>query len=214
MQKNAGKKTQKRLLYKTNNCRDLDGKEDLSEEQSKILLYLPGARSSSCNHCHSCNVCVLRRDHHCTLLGKCVGFTNYRYFICSLFHGWIALLLTTILNAEIFINLLNEGNSFHSFFLLFMPWMMLLTAVSTSKSKCLTATPPFRATKRETSRFNFFRARLTLSTDLACLHASLPTTSDHTIIVPGKLVLNLKKSNFMSLASCLVERAARSFPPA
>ncbi|XP_068115682.1 probable palmitoyltransferase ZDHHC24 [Hyperolius riggenbachi] len=87
-----------------------------------------------CNHCHSCNVCVLRRDHHCTLLGKCVGFTNYRYFICSLFHGWIALLLTTILNAEIFINLLNEGISFHSFFLLFMPWMMLLTGQVTAST--------------------------------------------------------------------------------
>ncbi|XP_068114129.1 ghrelin-like isoform X2 [Hyperolius riggenbachi] len=38
MQKNAGKKTQKRLLYKANNCRDLDGEEDLSEEQSKVTI--------------------------------------------------------------------------------------------------------------------------------------------------------------------------------
>ncbi|XP_053304943.1 probable palmitoyltransferase ZDHHC24 [Spea bombifrons] len=80
-----------------------------------------------CHHCYNCNVCVLRRDHHCTLLGQCVGHSNYRYFICSLFHGWLALLLATILNAEIFIELLHEGVSFHSLFLLLMPWMMLVT---------------------------------------------------------------------------------------
>ncbi|KAM8939267.1 putative palmitoyltransferase ZDHHC24 [Pelodytes ibericus] len=80
-----------------------------------------------CHHCYNCNVCVLRRDHHCTLLGQCVGHSNYRYFICALFHGWLALLLATILNAEIFIALLHEGISFHSFFLLLMPWMMLFT---------------------------------------------------------------------------------------
>ncbi|XP_018409470.1 PREDICTED: probable palmitoyltransferase ZDHHC24 [Nanorana parkeri] len=79
-----------------------------------------------CHHCYTCNVCVLRRDHHCTLLGKCVGFSNYRYFLCALLHGWLALLLVTILNAEIFIDLLHEGFGLHSFFLLFMPWMMLI----------------------------------------------------------------------------------------
>ncbi|XP_063294660.1 probable palmitoyltransferase ZDHHC24 [Pelobates fuscus] len=80
-----------------------------------------------CNHCYNCNVCVLRRDHHCALLGQCVGHSNYRYFFCTLFHGWLALLLATVLNAEIFMELLNEGISFHSFFLLLMPWMMLVT---------------------------------------------------------------------------------------
>ncbi|CAH2330367.1 probable palmitoyltransferase ZDHHC24, partial [Pelobates cultripes] len=84
-----------------------------------------------CNHCYNCNVCVLRRDHHCALLGQCVGHSNYRYFFCTLFHGWLALLLATVLNAEIFMELLNEGISFHSFFLLLMPWMMLVTVGAT-----------------------------------------------------------------------------------
>ncbi|KAM3919886.1 putative palmitoyltransferase ZDHHC24 [Leptodactylus fuscus] len=80
-----------------------------------------------CQHCYDCNVCVLRRDHHCTLLGKCVGFSSYRFFFCALFHGLLALLLATILNAEIFMDLLHQGFSIHSFLLLIMPWMMFLT---------------------------------------------------------------------------------------
>ncbi|XP_075044821.1 putative palmitoyltransferase ZDHHC24 isoform X1 [Mixophyes fleayi] len=87
-----------------------------------------------CHHCYDCNVCVLRRDHHCTLLGKCVGYSNYRYFICALLHGWLALLLATILNAEIFIDLLHEGFSLHSFFLLLMPWMMLIIGQVTTSA--------------------------------------------------------------------------------
>ncbi|XP_066438647.1 probable palmitoyltransferase ZDHHC24 isoform X3 [Eleutherodactylus coqui] len=80
-----------------------------------------------CHHCYNCNVCVLRRDHHCTLLGKCVGYSNYRYFFCALLNALLALLLATILNAEIFMDLLHQGFSLHSFFLLLMPWMMFLT---------------------------------------------------------------------------------------
>ncbi|XP_075693000.1 putative palmitoyltransferase ZDHHC24 [Rhinoderma darwinii] len=80
-----------------------------------------------CHHCYNCNVCVLRRDHHCTLLGKCVGYSNYRYFFCALLNGLLALLLATILNVEIFRNLLTQGFSLHSFLLLLMPWMMFIT---------------------------------------------------------------------------------------
>lgn len=80
-----------------------------------------------CHHCFNCNVCVLRRDHHCTLLGKCVGYSNYRYFFCALLHGLLALLLATILNAEIFMDLVQHGFSLHSLLLLIMPWMMFIT---------------------------------------------------------------------------------------
>lgn len=31
-------------------------------------------------HCYSCNVCVLEHDHHCNVLGGCIGRRNLRWF--------------------------------------------------------------------------------------------------------------------------------------
>lgn len=39
------------------------------------------ARSS---HCSTCKVCVLKRDHHCPWISKCVGYNNIQYFWCYL----------------------------------------------------------------------------------------------------------------------------------
>lgn len=32
------------------------------------------------NHCHVCNVCVLEHDHHCGVIGGCVGLRSLRWF--------------------------------------------------------------------------------------------------------------------------------------
>jgi hypothetical protein len=32
-------------------------------------------------HCYTCGGCVQRLDHHCTILGACVGLRNHRFFI-------------------------------------------------------------------------------------------------------------------------------------
>ncbi|KAH8247845.1 hypothetical protein KR038_010862 [Drosophila bunnanda] len=37
-------------------------------------------------HCRLCQGCMLKRDHHCTISGSCIGHKNQRYFICFLFH--------------------------------------------------------------------------------------------------------------------------------
>ncbi|KAH8283835.1 hypothetical protein KR054_002979 [Drosophila jambulina] len=37
-------------------------------------------------HCRLCQGCMLKRDHHCTISGCCIGHKNQRYFICFLFH--------------------------------------------------------------------------------------------------------------------------------
>ena len=30
-------------------------------------------------HCHICDKCVLKRDHHCVFSGCCIGYKNFRY---------------------------------------------------------------------------------------------------------------------------------------
>ncbi|CBZ35429.1 hypothetical protein, conserved [Leishmania donovani] len=37
-------------------------------------------RPPRCAHCYQCNVCVLEHDHHCSVLGGCVGVRNLRWF--------------------------------------------------------------------------------------------------------------------------------------
>ena len=32
-------------------------------------------------HCHLCNYCILKRDHHCFVTGSCVGYHNQRIFV-------------------------------------------------------------------------------------------------------------------------------------
>jgi len=40
-------------------------------------------------HCDVCNVCMLKRDHHCMFAGNCVGYKNQRYFMIFLLHFFI-----------------------------------------------------------------------------------------------------------------------------
>lgn len=43
-------------------------------------------------HCDLCNICVLKRDHHCPYMACCVGYYNHRYFIMFTMYVFIAML--------------------------------------------------------------------------------------------------------------------------
>lgn len=42
-----------------------------------------------CHHCSRCKVCVLRMDHHCPWLNRCVGFHNHKYFILFIHYIFV-----------------------------------------------------------------------------------------------------------------------------
>ncbi|XP_063529916.1 probable palmitoyltransferase ZDHHC24 [Cydia strobilella] len=51
-------------------------------------------------HCNICNICILKRDHHCTYLTSCVGYFNYRYFILLTLYIFIAMVYAFYYNLK------------------------------------------------------------------------------------------------------------------
>lgn len=99
------------------------------------LWFLPCSYCYQCQsqvpprsgHCSACRVCILRRDHHCRLLGRCVGFRNYRPFLCLLLHAAGVLLHVSVLLGPALSALLRAHAPLHTAALLLLPWLMLLT---------------------------------------------------------------------------------------
>jgi hypothetical protein len=42
-------------------------------------------------HCPACDVCVFRRDHHCSFAATCVGHFNHRYFVAAVVNLWLVM---------------------------------------------------------------------------------------------------------------------------
>jgi hypothetical protein len=39
------------------------------------------------HHCRHCNQCILKFDHFCVLLNRCIGYSNYKFFLLTVFYG-------------------------------------------------------------------------------------------------------------------------------
>lgn len=50
-------------------------------------------------HCNTCNVCILKKEHHCVFTGYCIGLSNHRFFYVFLIYMWAATLYCTFLNS-------------------------------------------------------------------------------------------------------------------
>jgi hypothetical protein len=54
------------------------------DESLRFCDYCAMRRPHRAAHCHVCNVCVLEHDHHCGVIGGCVGQRSLRYFAAYL----------------------------------------------------------------------------------------------------------------------------------
>lgn len=79
-------------------------------------------------HCHTCRVCVLRRDHHCVFTGCCIGHKNQRYFVTMVFYFWMAALYATVMNVDLIYHLFGEI-SLKVVFVMFLPILAWLFQV-------------------------------------------------------------------------------------
>lgn len=60
---------------------------------------------SPCNICRRCKRCVVRMDHHCVWLNKCVGLGNHKDFILFLVYFIAAAIYFDILSLFLFLNI-------------------------------------------------------------------------------------------------------------
>ncbi|KAL4218637.1 protein-cysteine S-acyltransferase [Mactra antiquata] len=81
-------------------------------------------------HCHTCKICVLRRDHHCVFTGNCVGHSNHRYYLTLVFFAALAAFYASVFNMDVAWDIMNTTWFPFSILRLIFPffaWVMGLT---------------------------------------------------------------------------------------
>ncbi|XP_026757245.1 probable palmitoyltransferase ZDHHC24 [Galleria mellonella] len=51
-------------------------------------------------HCNTCDICILKRDHHCTFFACCIGYYNHRYFILFTLYIFISMVYAFYYNVK------------------------------------------------------------------------------------------------------------------
>ena len=60
------------------------------------------------HHCPICDICVIKRDHHCIFTGNCVGFFNHRYFIVMTMYLWLGCFYVVLFNLDFYFEVLGS----------------------------------------------------------------------------------------------------------
>jgi hypothetical protein len=66
-------------------------------------------RPARSRHCHYCNCCVMKFDHHCLWINNCVGALNIGKFYLFIFFIWLSLGLSLALSVIVFIYTPDSG---------------------------------------------------------------------------------------------------------
>ncbi|XP_024370730.1 protein S-acyltransferase 10 isoform X1 [Physcomitrium patens] len=91
------------LMNSANVKRESDGRHSVRAPNSLSLvcnadrcLYCQHWQPLRVKHCHDCDKCVLRFDHHCVSLGTCVGQRNHRKFWWYIFYETVLVMWTIV----------------------------------------------------------------------------------------------------------------------
>lgn len=80
-------------------------------------------------HCPTCDVCILKRDHHCTFSGSCVGYKNYRYYISFLFFLSVGAVYCNYLNFR-YVLIVFDGFGLTQLFIVILPMLAFLCGLT------------------------------------------------------------------------------------
>ena len=88
---NLGKLTQIQNTLLANHARKLNLNliTQNSFGQINICLKCFIIKPDRCYHCKKCSRCILRRDHHCPWLNRCIGFATQKYFLLLLVYAQV-----------------------------------------------------------------------------------------------------------------------------
>lgn len=98
---------------------DIEKRQDGNE---RICIRCEMKKPDRTHHCRQCESCILRMDHHCNWIANCVGFWNYKHFMCMLFYGDLSLCLFVSTFWETVVVILNNETNdlFECFFVTFV----------------------------------------------------------------------------------------------
>ncbi|XP_028555826.1 probable protein S-acyltransferase 15 isoform X4 [Dendrobium catenatum] len=108
-------------------------KKGKSQYCDKCCAYKP----PQTHHCRVCRRCVLKMDHHCSWIGNCVGYANYKSFISCIFYGSVASIYSAVI---FFCDTLHREHGFRS-----SKWFGIDSLDHNHKqSLCLAHLPPIK----------------------------------------------------------------------